>query len=668
MDDKKELAARMRLLVDQVQEANRLYYDEANPTLTDEEYDALLAELTALERAHPELIQPDSPNRKLAVNLAAGLEKVRHQTPMMSIANTFSFDGLTAWTAEMSRLFQPGELAEYAVEHKYDGLAISLLYRDGKLVRGATRGDHEVGENVTESVRQVAGIPQRIEYLGELDVRGEVLMTKAAFEALNQKRMAAGEPLAVNPRNAASGTLRLQDPTEVGRRGLQFYAYSISAATLPETLTTQAGVLGWLATLGFSCDSPVICDGDPVAMQEAYARISATRASLPYDIDGVVFKLNNLSKQAAAGFTARTPKGMLAYKFNQQEAETVLEAITIQVGRTGVLTPVAELRPVNLGGVLVSRATLHNEENIARLDVRIGDTVLVRRNGDVIPGVLGVKLANRPESSVKYQFPAACPCCGGTVQRVPGEAAVRCVAGELCSDQRLYRLVHFASRPALAITGLGEGKLRILLDAGLLTGLLDLYTLTPKQLAGLPGIGERGAQALVDAIQASRSQPFNRLLVALGIPGVGVETAKAIAARFSGLPALRKATREELLGIESLGETTAAELLSFLGAAERKVFLDWAEAVWPDRAASGSVLTTGSSSLVFVITGTLPGVAREEAQAQLEAAGATVSGNLSGKTSYLVAGDAAGSKLEKARRLGVPVVDWATAKQLASIN
>jgi len=655
---------------DTIRRHNLAYYRDDAPTISDEEYDALYSELVEIEARYPELITSDSPTQVLQVLAVDGLEKVRHQSPLMSIGNTYSVEGVAKFDEAMTAL--NGGPPEYAVELKYDGLAISLQYQKGVMVMAATRGDHEVGEDVTENVRQIAGIPQQIEYQGDLDVRGEILMPTASFLALNAEREVTGEKLFASARNAASGSLRLLDPAETGRRNLILRAYSISHPTLPEKVTTQVECLQWLKDQGFPCDTPQVCTR-LTGIQAVFEQISAERHLLEFDVDGVVYKVNDLALQFQAGFTSRTPKALIAYKFNQQETTTVLQGIRVQVGRSGTLTPVAILQPVSLGGVTVSRATLHNEAEIARKDIRIGDTVKIRRNGDVIPGVIEVILAFRPTTAVPFQMPDKCPSCGAPVSRVPDEVAVRCSAGKGCSEQKYQRLAYFVSRPAMNMDGLGEKAVRQLVEAGLVSTPDQFYDLLPADFLKLPGFAEKSAEDAFAAIQASRKQPFHKVLVALGIPGVGTSTAKKLAKTFVSLSRLMRGTLVEFTAVPDVGESVGTEAMQYFADEQNvemlrrlsSVLNDPAFKVNPevtDGASSGTEMAPPSlasklfTDKTFVITGTLPGYSREAAQDLIEQHGGKVSGSVSRKTSYVLYGDAAGTKLDKAREQGIQLL------------
>ncbi|MDP2759906.1 MAG: NAD-dependent DNA ligase LigA [Sideroxyarcus sp.] len=642
---------------------NALYYRDATPEITDEAYDALFARLVDLEWQFPELASKDSPTQRLAIKPAEGFTKIRHLTRMLSIGNTFEQAGIEDFDKKM-RVLTNGEV-EYSGEPKFDGLAISLVYRKGRLVTAGTRGDYEEGEDVTANAYQIASIPNEIAYMGELDVRGEVMLPIARLDELNAERRANGEKEYANTRNAAAGALRLLDAAETGRRGLVFKAYSITDATLPEDVSTQSGVMNKLYELGFPVDEnrAVVVGKDGI--QGFYDHLAEIRHSLPFDIDGVVFKVNDLALQHEAGYVSREPRAMIAYKFNQQEAYTKLLSIDIQIGRTGALTPVARLAPINLGGVVVQNATLHNMDEIARIGVKIGDTVKVRRNGDVIPGITGVDQSKRDGSEVEFKMPAECPCCESPVEKDKEEDAVmRCTGGDACDEQAVQGLIYFVSRAGMNIDSVGESLCRQLFDEGLVRTPDQLYQLTVEQLLRLDGFGKKSANNTIDSINASRTPALRKFLVALGIRNAGEGTAKRLEAAFGSLEAIRAASITELSAVKDVGDVVARSVYDYFR--DRAAMVDRLVAELDIK--NPQVNTNqvdGIAGKTFVITGTLDGMSRDEAKVWIESMGGVTSGSVSKKTHFLLAGAEAGSKLDKANTLGVAVLSLDDLREMA---
>jgi DNA ligase (NAD+) len=679
----RSLRERAEALRREIERHNRLYYVEDAPEITDAEFDRLFAELSALEAAHPELASPDSPTQRVGAPPLADFPEVRHRSPMLSLANAFDEDAVHAFDRR-AREALGVERIDYSVEPKFDGLAVSLTYRDGVLVQGATRGDGSRGEDVTPNLRTVRSIPLRLPRATDtrdLEVRGEVLIAKRDFTALNQRQRAAGEKEFVNPRNAAAGSLRQLDSRISAQRPLRFFAYGVGA--LPAGApATHSRVLERLAELGF----PVAKERDVARGVEGllryYARIGAQRDRLPYGIDGVVYKVDRLDWQEQLGYVSRAPRFALAHKYPAEEQETEVLDIEVQVGRTGALTPVARLKPVFVGGVTVTNATLHNEDELRRKDVRIGDTVVVRRAGDVIPEVVSVRLAKRPRDAREYRMPARCPVCGSPVVRLPGEAVTRCTGGLFCRAQRREALLHFKGRHAMDIEGLGDKLAEQLVESGMVENPADLYGLEIAQLAGLERMGEKSAGNVIDSIQRSRDTTLARFVFALGIPGVGEEVAKILARHFGSLDALLEADWDALaqqkesvrkenakrkrrgeaaapVPLEGIGPEIMDSLRQFLSEKHNRKVIE--RLMDPRRgvhirkeprapAGHGPVRT-------FVLTGTLPGMTRDEAKSLIESKGHKVAGSVSKNTDYVVAGDEAGSKLERAKELGIAVLD-----------
>ena len=652
----RERAAQLRAAIER---HNYLYYVKDAPEITDAEYDRLFKELQELEQDSPELRTPDSPTQRVGGAPLAGFAEVRHRTPMLSIANAFDEEAVQAFDRR-AREALGVESIEYAAEPKFDGLAVSLTYREGVFVQGATRGDGTTGEDITPNLRTVRSIPLRVPDAAdtrELEVRGEVLMYRQDFDALNARQREAGEKEYVNPRNAAAGAVRQLDSRITAGRPLRFFAYAVSHSS-EARWATHSQSLARLSGLGF----PVCPDRDVVQGVEGllkyYKRIGRTRDRLPYAIDGVVYKVNRLDWQGRLGFISRAPRFALAHKYPAEEQVTQVLAIDVQVGRTGALTPVARLKPVFVGGVTVTNATLHNEDELRRKDVRIGDTVVVRRAGDVIPEVVSVRAEKRPAGARPFHLPKKCPVCGSAVVRSEDEAVARCSGGLYCPAQRKQALLHFASRRAMDIEGLGERLVEQLVDEKLVHTPADLYRLRLEQLAGLERMGEKSAANLLEALERSRHTTLERFIYALGIRNVGESTARDLARHFGDLAPLLKASEEALLEVPDVGPIVARSIRQFLDEPHnRRVIDELVEAgvSWPISTPAPRPPQAAVKS--FVLTGTLASMSRDEARAAIEAKGHKVTGSVSKKTDFVVAGDAAGSKLERARALGVAVLD-----------
>ncbi|SDC03144.1 DNA ligase (NAD+) [Cupriavidus sp. YR651] len=671
-------AARVQWLRDELERHNYQYYVLDAPTIPDAEYDALFGELQALETEHPDLLTDESPTQRVGGAPLSAFDTVRHRVPMLSLNNGFDdedvigFDrrcaqglGRTAAAAPAEDLFSAAEVAdsavEYACELKFDGLAMSLRYEDGKLVQAATRGDGETGEDVTVNVRTIKAIPLKLRGKAPavLEVRGEVFMYRAEFDKLNERQAEAGEKTFVNPRNAAAGSLRQLDPRITARRPLSFFAYGIGELQGAERPPTHSVMLDGFATLGLPvCGERQVVKGAQ-GLLSFYREIGARRDQLPYDIDGVVYKVNAVPEQEQLGFVSRAPRFALAHKFPAQEMTTVVEDIEVQVGRTGAITPVARLAPVFVGGVTVTNATLHNEDEIRRKDVHVGDTVIVRRAGDVIPEVVAVVLERRPEGARAFVMPTACPVCGSHIERLEGEAIARCTGGLICAAQRKQALLHFAQRRAMDIEGLGDKVVEQLVDQGIVHTPADLYKLGVAKLAALDRMADKSATNLLAAIEASRETTMNRFIFALGIRHVGEATAKDLAKHFGKLDNLMAADEAALLEVNDVGPVVAQSIAGFLAEPHNVEVIEQLRAAgvhWPETEpmARAPLPLAGKT---FVLTGTLPTMSREDAKERLEAAGAKVAGSVSKKTDYVVAGAEAGSKLERAQALGVPVLD-----------
>ncbi|NJD25485.1 MAG: NAD-dependent DNA ligase LigA [Betaproteobacteria bacterium] len=669
-------AARAAALRAEIERHNHAYYVLDAPTIPDAEYDRLFRELQALEAAWPELRTPDSPTQRVGGRPLPAFSPVRHVVPMLSIRTETDTgpSGAEAFDARVHRLLALPEDAppvSYAAELKFDGLAISLRYVDGLLVQAATRGDGETGEDVTQNIRTIRAVPLRLAGTAPtvLEVRGEVYMSRPDFERYNARQRSLGKPTLVNPRNGAAGSVRQLDPKLAAERPLSFFAYGLGETEGWQRPATHSAVLDALAAFGLPvCGFRTVARGarDLIAF---HRDILARRDSLPFDIDGVVYKVDSLALQDELGFVSREPRWAVAHKYPAQEALTIVEAIDVQVGRTGAITPVARLKPVFVGGVTVTNATLHNEDEVRRKDVRVGDTVIVRRAGDVIPEVVAVVAEKRPLRDLfgdeplhpPFALPETCPECGSTVARGEDEAVARCTGGLYCPAQRRQALWHFAARRAMDIEGLGDKIVEQLVDAGLVHTPADLYGLAVEALAGLDRMGEKSAENLVTAIARSKATMLNRFIFALGIRNVGEATARDLARHFGNLDALLAADAEALQQVPDVGPVVAASIVAFFAEAHNREVIAALRAAgvhWPEGepASAAPQLLAGKT---IVLTGTLPNLKRDEAKAMIEAAGGKVAGSVSKKTDCVVAGDEAGSKLERARELGVPVIDEA---------
>jgi len=676
-------AARMAQLRQTLHEHAHRYYVLDAPTLPDAEYDRLFRQLQALEARHPELITPDSPTQRVGGKVLGEFAQVRHAVPMLSIrteTDTLA-SGAENFDARLRRelgLTDVDLAIEYVAEPKFDGLAMNLRYEHGVLVQAATRGDGEVGEDVTQNIRTIGQIPLRLPDAvpAVLEVRGEVYMRRDDFEALNERqrqRIAAGErgeKTFVNPRNAAAGAVRQLDPAIAAQRPLSFFAYGLGEVTPPEAggpvWQTHFEVLQTLKSWGFPVSSLVKLARGAAELVAYYAAIGVQRDGLGFDIDGVVYKVNSLALQRQLGFVTREPRWAVAHKFPAQEMLTTVLAIDVQVGRTGKLTPVAKLAPVFVGGVTVTNATLHNEDEARRKDVRVGDTVIVRRAGDVIPEVVSVLPDKRVDDPAIFTMPSHCPVCGSAAVREEGEADYRCTGGLFCSAQRKQAILHYAQRRAVEIEGLGDKLVDQLVDAGIINTLPDLYRLGLTALASLARMADKSAQNILDALEKSKQTTLPRFLYGLGIRHVGEATAKALARHFGKLDAIMDASEEELLAVADVGPIVAKSIRTFFDQPHNREVVAQLRAcgvTWPEGEAA-PVLAQPLSGQTFVLTGTLPTLGREEAKALIEAAGGKVAGSVSKKTSYVVAGAEAGSKLDKAQELGVAVIDENRLKEM----
>ncbi len=658
-----DAAREIARLREEIIEHNRRYHVLDDPLITDAEYDRLLRRLQELERAHPELVVPDSPTQRVGAVVQGAFASVRHELPMLSLDNAFSEQDLRDFDRRVrERLAQPDAAIEYACEPKLDGIAVNLRYEQGRLVSAATRGDGSTGEDITANIRTLASVPLCLHGSGwpaVLDVRGEVFMPHAGFEAFNARARAAGEKPFVNPRNAAAGSLRQLDPRITAQRPLQWYAYGIGSVDGGRLPDRHSEILQ--ALKGWGC--PVNPETRVVQGVEAclayYQALQQRRAALPYDIDGIVFKVNRLDLQQRLGFVSRAPRWAVAHKFPAQEEMTCLLGVEFQVGRTGALTPVARLEPVFVGGVTVSNATLHNMDEVERLGVRIGDTVIVRRAGDVIPQVAGVVPERRPAGAPGIRLPAQCPVCGSAVSRDPGEAVARCSGGLVCPAQRKEAIKHFAARRAMDIGGLGDKLVDQLVDAGLVHAVPDLYRLQPDALAALERMGEKSAGKLLAAIAASRHTTLPRFLFALGIREVGEATARSLALHFGSLDALQAADEAALQAVPDVGPVVARHVAGFFANERNRLIIKELLALGVQWPAVGRAQGRPLDGKTCVLTGTLQSMSRDEAKERLQALGASVAGSVSARTDFVIAGPGAGSKRAKAESLGLRILDEA---------
>ncbi len=655
-------------LAAQIAQYDYEYYVLDMPTVSDSEYDGLYRQLQALEVQFPELISADSHTQRVGGSPSNAFDSVLHRQAMLSLNNAFGDDELIAFDKRI-REGLGVEIVEYAVEPKFDGLAIMLTYENGYFVQGATRGDGYTGENVTHNLRTIRAIPIKLNVANPpqlLEVRGEVLMLKRDFERLNVAQEKAGGKLFANPRNAAAGSLRQLDPQITASRPLTFFAYGLGEAIGIRKLNSHAEAMDYLAKLHLPVSHLRAIKRGAAGLRSYYEQIGAQRKNLLFDIDGVVYKVNQFSQQNELGFVSRAPRWAIAHKYPAEEATTLIEDITVQVGRTGAITPVARLKAVFVGGVTVTNATLHNEDEMRRKDIQIGDTVIVRRAGDVIPEVVSVVLDARPANAVQFSMPASCPECGSHIERPADEAVARCTGGLFCPAQRKQAITHFASRRAMDIEGLGEKLVNQLVDANLVHSVDDIYKLDVTTLAGLERMAQKSAQNVVEAIQSSKNTTLARFIYALGIRNVGEATAKDLSAHFGALQAFLDAPSEALLQVNDVGPIVAESILQFFSephnrqviASMRALDVHWAE--HEGKQQDRGVL----QGKTLVLTGTLPNLSRDDAKALIEAAGGKVSGSVSKNTDFVIAGSDAGSKLEKAQSLGVAVIDERGLKNL----
>ena len=644
--------AEMKQLRDTLNENARLYYTLDASKMSDYEYDRLYRRLQDLEKEHPEEITPDSPTQRVGDAVLNEFAEVVHPVPLESLEDVFNGEEVLDF---LNRVLETLPEAEYSVEPKVDGLSVALEYRNGVFYQGATRGDGRVGEDVTGNLRTVRSIPMTLpEQLPRLIVRGEVYMARTVFEEINEQLELEGKPLMANPRNAAAGSLRQKDPKVCAGRRLDIAVFNLQLAEGRE-FSTHSETLQYLRAQGFPViPHDVLQQGDDILRQ--IEKLGDTRMEFPFDIDGAVVKLNDLSNREILGSTAKCPKWAVAYKYPPEQKESRVADIVVQVGRTGVLTPKAVLEPVRLAGTTVTNATLHNQDYIAEKDIRIGDTVIVQKAGEIIPEIVSVVKEKRPEGTAAYHLPDVCPVCGAPVERDPDGAAIRCTGAE-CPAQLLRNLIHFASRDAMDIDGVGPAVLQQLIEAKLVSNPADLYDLRAEQLAGLERMGKKSAQNAVNAIARSKENDLWRLIFALGIRQVGAKAAKVLAAHFGSMDALRRATAEELTGIDDVGAITADYIIRWMQSSQAADLLERLKNAGVNMACKQEMVDRRFAGMTFVLTGTLTRFTREEAGEMIEQRGGKSASSVSKKTTYVVAGENAGSKLKKAQELQIPVLN-----------
>ena len=677
-----KLSSRVVELHSLLHQANHAYYVMDNPSIPDAEYDRLFHELKKIESDHPEFLSTDSPTQRVGGEPLSKFEQVTHEVAMLSLDNAFDSSDLTDFDTRIKKLalLKNGDV-EYACEPKLDGIAVSLLYEDGVLVRAATRGDGATGENITKNILTIGSIPLRL-MTGEigssnflaapriLEVRGEVYMPKAGFEAFNNKARLNDQKLFVNPRNAAAGSLRQLDSKVTASRSLEFCCYSLGRVEGAEMPVKHSDILERFARWGFKTNPESDVVNGIEGLLAYYETLAEKRNNLPYEIDGIVFKVNDINLQSKLGFTGRAPRWAIARKFPAQEEMTLLEDVEFQVGRTGAITPVARLTPVFVGGVTVSNATLHNMDEVKRLDVKIGDTVIIHRAGDVIPKVVRVVLEKRPANAKEILLPKSCPICDSHIERIEGEAVARCSGGLVCAAQRKEAIKHFSSRKALDIDGLGDKIVEQLVDEGKIKSFLDLYSLDHDSIANLERMGDKSAQNLLASIEVSKTTTLAKFIYALGIREVGVATAQSLVNHFLDIRALVKADYDALIEVEDVGPIVAQYILQFFSEPHNQEVIDGlinAGINWPpiEKKLAADLPLGGQT---FVVTGTLESMGRDQAKEYLQSLGAKVAGSVSAKTHGVVAGEKAGSKLTKAQDLGVDIFDETAFLALLSAN
>lgn len=645
---------RMEKLSRELEYHSRKYYLEDAPEISDYDYDMMFRELAELEEKYPEFASENSPVKRVGGRALEKFEKVAHEVPLKSLQDVFSYDELGNFVDKMKNDYG---VEDFSVEYKIDGLSVALSYSSGNLIRGATRGDGEIGEDVTANLKTVRSIPLKIDYKGKLTVRGEVYMPRKSFEKLNQQRLEQYEPLFANPRNAAAGSLRQLDSKITAARKLDIFVFNEQIGDI--TFESHIQSLEYLNKIGFKTISGVVRLNNKEEIFERIDEIARERSELPFDIDGVVIKVDSISKRGEIGENTNTPKWAVAYKFPPERKETVLKDIIIQVGRTGTLTPNAVLEPVRLAGTTVSRATLHNADFIAERDIRIGDTVTVQKAGDIIPEIVSVNFDKRNIGTLPYEMPKVCPSCGEPVFRDESEAAVRCTNSS-CPAQLMRNLIHFASKDAMNIDGMGPAMLSALYENGLVKNVADIYKLKSDELEGLERMGKKSAENLIKAIENSKSCGFARLLMALGVRQIGEKAAEAVARSFGDIERLFTVTAEELTAIDDIGEISAENIVNYFSHPQTRDIIDELKANGVVTEYIGDVQEDSRfEGMTFVLTGTLSTLKRDEAETLIKKYGGKTSSSVSKKTTYVVAGAEAGSKLERANALGIEVIDEA---------
>jgi DNA ligase (NAD+) len=662
-------AARAEDLRRQLEHHNYRYYVLDDPEVSDAEYDRLLNELKQIEADNPDLITPDSPTQRVGAKPVSELQEAVHTTPMLSLDNAFTDEDLIAFDRRVRERLETDKTIEYVAEPKLDGLAMSFRYENGRLVRAATRGDGMKGEDVTHNVRTIKAVPTQLRGKAPdvIDVRGEIFMTLAGFKAMNQRALEKGEKVFVNPRNAAAGTMRQLDPRLAASRPLDVFFYAVGEHGNWNLPAKHSEVLDQLREWNLKVSPLVKVVQGVEGCLEYYRDIGEKRGTLKYEIDGVVYKVNRFAQQRELGFVARAPRWAIAHKFPAHEENTIVRDVEWQVGRTGALTPVARLEPIFVGGVTVSNATLHNIDEVERKDVRIGDTVVIRRAGDVIPEVVKVVLERRPDNARKVVLPKKCPICDSAVEREEGEAVARCTGSLSCAAQLKGAILHFASRRAMDVDGLGEKIVDQLLTGGLVHSPADLYKLTVEQFADLERLGEKSAKNLVSALDKSKQTTLSRFLYALGIRDVGEATAVALANHFGSIEALQDASDEAIQEVPDVGPVVAAHVHTFFQQPHNREVIQALRdsgVHWPAQRARAAAAEGPLTGKTFVLTGTLDSMSRDQAGDRITALGGKVTGSVSKKTHYVVAGAEAGSKLQKAQELGVAVLDEAAFLKL----
>jgi DNA ligase (NAD+) len=656
----------------EINEHNYCYYVLDAPRISDAEYDQLFLKLKTLEEEFPELITPDSPTQRVGAAPLKEFAQVKHNVPMLSLENAFGDQDILDFDKRIQDRLKISHSIEYCCEPKLDGLAISLRYEDGLLVQAATRGDGFTGEDVTENIKTISMVPLHLRTEQPpkvLEVRGEVFMSKKGFEKLNANAQEKGEKIFANPRNAAAGSVRQLDSRITASRPLEIYFYGVGEIVGLKLPDTHYEILNYLSSLGLRVNQGIELASSEQSCVAYYKKMAKKRDQLPYEIDGVVYKVNSISAQEKLGFVSRAPRWAIAHKFPAEEVETVIEAVEFQVGRTGALTPVARLKPVHVHGVIVSNATLHNMDEVKRKDIHVGDTVIVRRAGDVIPEVVSVVIKSRPQQVKKIVLPKHCPVCHSNIEQIEGEAVARCTGGLFCPAQRKETIKHFAARRAMDIEGLGDKLVEQLVDVSLIHSAADIYDLTQDQLENLERMGEKSALNLLEQIEKSKTTTLARFLYALGIREVGEATAKQLALYFKTLPALQKASEEELQTVPDVGPVVAAHIAHFFQEDHNQEIINKlmnANVHWPEVKESKNLPLLGKT---FVITGSLSEMSRDQAKEILEKLGAKVAGSVSAKTTYVVVGEDPGSKYEKAKELGVEILEDEMFKQfLKNLN